>query len=296
MPQCWPCSDGQKPSGIAAKKTILERHLQPFLGAKRLDAITTEHVQQLKTRLGGRAPKTVNNVLTVLNTLLKKAVEWDVIDEVPCTIKLLPIPKPNASFHDFDEFERLVTATEGDSQERLIVLLGGEAGLRCGEIMALEWSDVDQQKRRLTVARSEWKGHVTLPKGGKHRLVPMTKRLSDALRAARHLRSPRVLCDDEGRTFTQKMVQVVMRRVARRANVRPGVHILRHTFCSHLAMRSVAARAIQELAGHVDLSTTQRYMHLSPSAVEDAIRVLETPRIVVDRGNSGATAPGEAAN
>ena len=62
---------------------------------------------------------------------------------------------------------------------------------------------------------------------------------------------------------------------ARRANVKPGVHILRHTFCSHLAMRGAPARAIQELAGHQDLATTQRYMHLSPAALDAAIRLLE---------------------
>jgi site-specific recombinase XerD len=53
------------------------------------------------------------------------------------------------------------------------------------------------------------------------------------------------------------------------------VHILRHTFCSHLAMRGAPARAIQELAGHQDLATTQRYMHLSPAAIESAIGLLE---------------------
>ena len=50
---------------------------------------------------------------------------------------------------------------------------------------------------------------------------------------------------------------------------------LRHTFCSHLAMRGAPARAIQELAGHQDLGTTQRYMHLSPAALDGAIRLLE---------------------
>ena len=52
---------------------------------------------------------------------------------------------------------------------------------------------------------------------------------------------------------------------------------LRHTFCSHLAMRGAPARAIQELAGHQDLITTQRYMHLSAAAIEGAIRLLEQP-------------------
>ena len=56
------------------------------------------------------------------------------------------------------------------------------------------------------------------------------------------------------------------------------MHILRHTFCSHLAMRGAPARAIQELAGHKDLSTTQRDMHLSPAAKEAAIRLLDEPR------------------
>ena len=87
-----------------------------------------------------------------------------------------------------------------------------------------------------------------------------------------------MLCLDDGSPLTQKVVQDWMRRTARRAEVeKAGVHILRHTFCSHLAMRGAPARAIQELAGHQDLATTQRYMHLSPAAIEGAIRLLETP-------------------
>jgi site-specific recombinase XerD len=67
-----------------------------------------------------------------------------------------------------------------------------------------------------------------------------------------------------------------MKRAARKAGLsRNGVHVLRHTFCSHLAMRGAPARAIQEAAGHQDLGTTQRYMHLSPAAVDEAIRLLE---------------------
>ena len=66
------------------------------------------------------------------------------------------------------------------------------------------------------------------------------------------------------------------RRAAQKAGVfNNGPHMLRQTFCSHLAMRSAPARAIQELAGHQDLTTTQRYMHLSPAALDRAIRLLD---------------------
>ncbi|HET7752510.1 MAG TPA: tyrosine-type recombinase/integrase, partial [Anaeromyxobacteraceae bacterium] len=51
--------------------------------------------------------------------------------------------------------------------------------------------------------------------------------------------------------------------------------ILRHTFCSRLAMLGAPTKAIQELAGQQSLTTTQRYMHLSPAAKESAIRLLD---------------------
>lgn len=98
-----------------------------------------------------------------------------------------------------------VAAHDG-AMPRLIVLLGGDAGLRCGEMMALEWTDLDLSKRQLTVARSDWKGHVTAPKGGRIRHVPLTTRLADALREARHLRGTRVLLDADRKPLTQKVV------------------------------------------------------------------------------------------
>ena len=267
----------QKPSGIAAKETIGKVHLIPQLGSKRLDVITTEDVQHLKRHLHDRSPKTVNNILTVLSVLLKKAMEWDVIDRVPCVIRLLPIPKPSAGFYDFDEYERLVEAAKIlDRHTYVIVLLGGEAGLRCGEMMALEWGDIDLRKRQLCVQRSDWKGHVTVPKGGRLRYVPLTVRLTAALREHRHLRSERVLSQPDGSPMSADIVKHHVERAARRAQIaQSGVHRLRHTFCSHLAMRGAPARAIQELAGHQDLTTTQRYMHLSPAALDSAIRLLD---------------------
>ena len=57
------------------------------------------------------------------------------------------------------------------------------------------------------------------------------------------------------------------------------------TFCSHLAMKGAPAKAIQELAGHKDLTTTQRYMHLSPAALDAAIRLLDSPAVLPRRGD-----------
>ncbi len=282
----------QKPSTIVTKESLLRVHLTPVLGAKRLDAIANEDVQQLKSALRAKAAKTVNNILSVLSTLLKAAVEWHVIEQVPCTIRLLKVPKPAAVFHDFDAYERLVEAARATGPNAvLITLLGGEAGLRCGEMIAVEWADVDLATRQLCVQRSSWDGHVTAPKGGRLRYIPLTVRLAKALREHRHLRSPLVLCDEDGEALNRKEVLLWVRRAARRGKVQnSGTHVLRHTFCSHLAMRGAPARAIQELAGHANITTTQRYMHLSPAAIEGAIRLLDQPSPDRGRGDIVETA------
>jgi integrase len=258
-----------------------------MLGHKRLDSITTEDVQRLKAGLSHRSPKTVNNVLAVLSVMLKKAVEWGVLTRMPCDVKLLPVSAKSAAFYDFAEYEQLVQAARMiDWRSYLITLLGAEAGLRCGEMIALEWCAVDLSKRQLCIRQSDWNGQVTTPKGGRLRYVPMTLRLASALREHRHLRSSWVLCQSDGRPLTRQMIQNRMRLAAHRGHLeRHGVHILRHTFCSHLAMRGAPVTAIQELAGHAELTMTQRYMHLSPAAVDAAIRLLDFPGVQPGHGD-----------
>jgi site-specific recombinase XerD len=93
------------------------------------------------------------------------------------------------------------------------------------------------------------------------------------------------------------MIQNRMKLAARRSGCqRAGVHILRHTFCSHLAMRGAATVAIQELAGHRQLTMTERYMHLTHASAEGAIRLLDPPSTTTSLGNIVATATGGSVN
>jgi hypothetical protein len=96
---------------------------------KPLDTITTEDVQRLKHQLRAKAPKTVNDALTVLNMLLKTAVEWKVTSMMPCVIRMLKVPKRSRDFYRFDEYDRLIAAAKSiDTTTWVTVLLGGDAG------------------------------------------------------------------------------------------------------------------------------------------------------------------------
>ena len=268
-----------KPSTAQSYEDIFRVHLEPAFGLLKLDAIGDELVQRFKGELvDDLTNKTINNVLTALSVMLKRAVDWNVLAAMPCRIRLLKVNRTELAFYDFCEYQRLVeAATALDRRIELLVLLAGDAGLRRGEAIGVEWTDVDIRRRMLHVQRSDWDGHVTAPKGGRSRRVPMTIRLTEALKAHRHLQSPRVLCHEDGSHIGRKAVHEWMEKAQRRA-VLPATgayHILRHSFCSHLAMQGATAKAIQELAGHQDLSTTQRYMHLSPAHKDAAIRLLD---------------------
>jgi hypothetical protein len=84
-----------------------------------------------------------------------------------------------------------------------------------------------------------------------------------------------VLCHRDGSPLTQSAIEAALRFGCNKAGLRViGSHVLRHTFCCHLAIRGAAPKAIQELVGHSTLTMTLRYMHLAPSALTEAIGLL----------------------
>ncbi len=78
-----------------------------------------------------------------------------------------------------------------------------------------------------------------------------------------------------------------VRYAAKRDRVSTGIHILRHTFCAHLAMQGTPMRGVQELVGHQRLAVTQRYSHLTPAPLDSTIRLPDNRRQQAS-GNSWA--------
>lgn len=159
-----------------------------------------------------------------------------------------------------------------------MILIAFHTGMRIGEIMALEWSCVNFAKQQITVCRSVTRGVFDSTKSNKIRHIPMTSTLMRELKPHRK---------SSGLVFTRKDGQVLydaattrwIRKACDRAGVRRvGWHLLRHTFASRVVSRGVPIRTLQKLLGHASITTTERYAHLAPTTLIDAVRVLEEDR------------------
>jgi integrase len=128
----------------------------------------------------------------VLSRILRYAVDAELLVKKP-KMELFKVGDADLDFLDFDEYQRLHEANREEADLHAAILLGGDAGLRRGEILGLEQSDVDQRNRRISVKRAVWNNIVTLPKSGRGRTLPMTDRLAAALASLRfrHLRGSR---------------------------------------------------------------------------------------------------------
>lgn len=271
----------QKPRSARSKESCYRIHWEKRLGDRPMNLIVDSDIQAFKAAAAGGSAKTANNALSTLNKCLKIAVRWHVLKQLPVTIEMLPYESPEVGFYEFEQYDSLVRYAEhGDLRGLVAVLLGGDAGLRMGEMVALEWGDCDFRREALCIRRSESQGHLTETKSRKIRFVPMTSKLFEALTALRTTtRGARVFARDDGTNVSEQTLRTWIGWVQKRAGMRVGqLHILRHTFCSHLAMRGAASLAIKKLAGHSSLRTTERYMHLAPAEGERAIGLLDAAR------------------
>ena len=166
------------------------------------------------------------------------------------------------------ETERLIEAADGTTprtrRDRALVELLYGAGLRVSEAVGLERSAVDVEERIVRV----------LGKGGKERLVPLGRPAAEAVRrylalGRPHLDRryrPELFLNARGAPLTRAGSFLILRKLAGKAGLEPErvhPHLLRHSFATHLLEGGADLRSVQEMLGHADLGTTERYMHFS---------------------------------
>ena len=262
----------------------LEDHLLPGLGDKRLREIDSAVVEGFIAGLREKkcGPKTCNNVLQVVKTILRDAAE-EGLAKIP-TVKPLRVPKREIRVLSPEELSALLATA--DPEARPLLLAAATTGCRQGELLAWTWDDVDFRSSSVTIVRRVHKGVVDEPKSSaSKRTVALPKVLVDALRLLRKQQAENrlrlgdlyqdqglVFCREDGRPIHYAQCDRMVKKAAKRAGLRAlRFHDLRHCHASLLLALGESIRTVADRLGHASPTTTLRlYAHLLPGADRQA--------------------------
>lgn len=215
-----------------------------------------------------KAPTTAGRRLAAIRSFFRFLGREGLVESNPA--RALVAPRPDRRIPTYlqeSEAKKVVDSSYSvNSRDAALVELLYSSGMRCGEIAGLDVDDVDLRSGSARV----------LGKGRKERWVPVGK--PALLAISRYLdevprasgSGPLFLNKDRSR-LTDRSVRRTVAKAVRLSGIRPkaSTHTLRHSFATHILQRGGDLRSIQELLGHANLSTTQKYTHVDAKYLLD---------------------------
>jgi len=281
-----------------AEPSPLRRRMIEDMTVRNLSPATQRsylHAVAKFSRFFGRSPDklTLEDVRTFQVHLASKGVAWASLNqtvaalrffygvtlgmaEVPERIAYAREPRRLPVVLSADEVVRFLEAVPS-LKVRAALTTAYAAGMRVSEVTCLRVGDIDSGRKLI---------HIEHGKGGKERYVMLSEQLLVILRSYWRLARPTHWLFP-GRDATRPIEATVLHAACRSARAAAGidkkvtVHILRHSFATHLLENGVDIRVIQVLLGHAHLSTTARYTHVSRTTIGKTTSPLERLRLEV---------------
>lgn len=294
-----------KTSSLRSINTAIKCWIKPKLGAKKCSKLTRHDVQRFVNGMADNvSPKTVRNYYSALRQIMAYAVDMEIIDDTPC--KNVRLPKKDhteANYYDIENVKKLIVALEATLEDELVykcavlVLLFG--GLRKGEVLGLNWADIDFADQSIHVHRTRMIGpnigvYEDTPKTASSvRYVTLPKQVMDTLKQLQiqqkkrqlelgYIGSDAVLQGVLGQPLYPQVLQRWFTRFITRSGLpKITLHGLRHTHASMLAHMNTDKMQISERLGHSELSTTLNiYTHLFENADKKIAEDLQSAYLI----------------
>lgn len=285
--------------------------LRRYFEGRRLREITAADLDQYRTHsmtVDGVGPSTVRKRLTVLGTLFKCARRWGVLVTNPAADLVKPSePRHKVRFLSVDEWKRF--GAVAPPHRLALYRMAVATGMRLKELTGLRWEDVNLPERLLHVAEDTKTGTRTLPVGDEAKAVlDEQKQRRTVVGREQGKLTPYVFVDSEGEHFhtrerRNKLTKFTGADMRAAGIADASFHTLRHTAAAWMIQACRSLYEVQRVLGHSTPAMTQRYAHLEPKHLRDAvgaldaaIRGVDTPVDTSSPGDSTqqATATGSA--
>lgn len=274
-----------KPSTYVSYESIFRLHLLPVFGEMYLNRISGAHIQSFlakKVSAGDLTPKSVVNILIPLKEMFKHALHWGFVFRDPTIVIRRPrVEQEEMDFLTPEEISLFLQSVR--PQFHAFFLTAVMTGMRRGELLALQWGDIDWHSSQISVRRSLYKGTFVSPKSqnGVRRILmsPVLQRNLELhwTRTSR-TESDLVFCTEQGKPLDPDNV---VKREFQPALARAGIrqirfHDLRHSFASILIANGENIKFVQNQLGHASATTTlDRYGHLLPGTQKESAERLD---------------------
>jgi integrase len=291
----------------------LKLHIVPIVGSRPIAAVSRADCRELLAacRQKGLKLASLKGVQRTLSAVLSQAVEDQLLPANPAFRMgkyLRPGDEPRAQIQPFSVLEAhtfLTTVQRAAPTYYPFFLMALRTGMRLGELLAVQWGDVDFAGRLIEVRRNLVGGRITSTKNTNRRRVDLSLKLAEALREHRtaqkaaSLKAGRrlpawIFTNTEGQPLDgDNLRNRVFYGLLATAKLRPiRFHDLRHTFASHLIQNGEPLTYVKEQMGHSSIQVTvDVYGHLVPSANRAAVDKLDAVPVATsdeqDRGAAG---------
>lgn len=257
---------------VTADTTLLNNHLLPAFGKKRMNQITREDVLffQNEKNLAGFKPAYCNRFLVLLGFCFNLAMKWEIPQVTKNPVKLVSLLKANNKKQRFltpEESTRLMDAIKISPNPMLkyFVPLALLTGLRKREILDSKWEHIDWECKLWLIpcSKSGYARRIPLNSESISVLRDLKKNTPSLLNQPGLLENPWIIPNwKTGKPFTSIFHSWdTARKQAGLNDLR--IHDLRHSFASALVNEGIPIYEVQKLLGHADIKTTERYAHLS---------------------------------
>jgi integrase len=215
---------------------------------------------------GTLRPRTVNIEVNTLSAIFREAIKRGFVDRNPVKgVRKLPEENIIIRYLSADEEKSLLAACAPTLVP--VVMLALHTGMRLGELLHLEWKDIDFEQRLI---------RVKLTKSHRTRYLPMNARAVETLKGLP--RRPDIGLvfwnPKSGRHWTWTHAPGWHKAIEASGVKEFRFQDLRHTFASRLVQAGVPIKVVQELLGHANVATTMRYAHLAPADLRRAVDIL----------------------
>ena len=280
-PGYWRSTQSRKPHTRLGYETAWRLRIEPRFASMPVRRIRPSHVDYWVAGMieEGLSVSKITESLGVLKRVLDRAVRDRVIATNPCSLRAVSLPKRSQierAVLSPAEVEKLAQAMNHES-DRVLVRLLAYGGLRINECLALQWSDVDLERKTLTVRQSLADVHGRLIVGPTKTHATRTITLPDALRAqlltlknSQSLKAPVFPGRRGGYRRYSNWRRDVWNPACQTSGVNARPHDLRATYASLLIDAGASPKDVQAHLGHESVETTMRwYARVRPGRTED---------------------------